>query len=71
LQTKAECASLVKCTTRCTTSWELPTQSIGSRQLKNLSAPLELFRAVMPWEDAGTDPEAFANSKRIAVLPLR
>ena len=49
---------------------ELATQSIGSRQLKNISAPLELFRVVMPWEDAGTRPEAFVSSKRIAVLPF-
>ena len=48
----------------------LPTESIGSRQLKNLNTPLELFRVVMPREDTGTDPGAFSNSKRIAVLPF-
>lgn len=49
---------------------ELPTQSIGSRQLKNLSAPLELFRVVMPWEGGGRELGNFASTKRVAVLPF-
>ena len=49
--------------------FELPLESLGLRQLKNVGAPLELFKMVMPWEQKGAKPLEF-DKKRIAVLPF-
>lgn len=47
--------------------FELSMMSLGSKTLKNVSAPVEVYRIVMPWEEAKADR---VNAKRIAVLPF-
>ncbi|MDA4127852.1 MAG: tetratricopeptide repeat protein [Thaumarchaeota archaeon] len=49
---------------------ELPLQSIGSRLLKNVSSPVEVYKIVMPWSEAKTASPGQADKKRVAVLPL-
>ena len=48
--------------------FEIPMSSLGPRNLKNVSAPLEVYRMVMPWE--GERPLKEPSSDRIAVLPF-
>jgi adenylate cyclase len=50
--------------------FELPLASIGSKSLKNVSAPLEVYKMVMPWNDERATPSAQPDKRRIAVLPL-
>jgi len=50
--------------------FELPFASLGARTLKNVVAPMEIFRMVMPWEDTVPRSGAQPESRRIAVLPL-
>jgi len=50
--------------------FELPLESLGPRNLKNVTAPLEVFRVVMPWESKSPRPEAELDKNRIAVLPF-
>ena len=58
---------------------DLPLESLGKRELKNIRMPVEVYRLVLPWdsdirEDSGTsDSSAPTPEKapaRIAVLPL-
>ena len=49
---------------------ELPLASIGRKSLKNVNAPLEIYKMVMPWADGKTTPSTQLDKKRIAVLPL-
>jgi len=51
---------------------DLPLMSIGSKELKNVTAPVEVYRMVMPWDKAIPQTEANPSfdSHRIAVLPL-
>lgn len=49
--------------------FELPLLSLGSRQLKNVNAPIEVFKIKMPW-DFGTNGATSYDRKRIAILPL-
>lgn len=48
---------------------ELPINSIGTRVLKNVGSPMEVFRIVMPWETEKLDTPAL-EARRIAVLPF-
>ena len=49
---------------------DLPFESMGPKQLKNVTAPMEVFRMVMPWDrDAPSKPMQF-DKKRVAVLPF-
>jgi adenylate cyclase len=50
--------------------FELPLKSLGSRYLKNISAPLELYRMVMPWDENQTKQVTQLDPSRIAVLPF-
>jgi len=50
--------------------FDLPITSLGLKTLKNVSAPLEVYRMVMPWEQAWTSPSTQLDSKRIAILPF-
>jgi TolB-like protein len=50
--------------------FELPLRSIGAKPLKNLRAPMEVFKMVMPWEEAMME-EVELDSRRVAVLPLK
>jgi adenylate cyclase len=48
---------------------ELPLVSMGPRSLKNVLAPLEVFRVVLPWEEQQARMGAL-DSRRIAILPF-
>jgi TolB-like protein/Tfp pilus assembly protein PilF len=49
--------------------FELPMESLGSKLLKNVSVPLEIYKMVMPWEEK-VIPLTQLDKKRIAVLPF-
>ena len=49
--------------------FELPLRSLGSKSLKNVSAPLEVYKMILPWDkekSTGTQLE----TSRVAVLPF-
>ncbi len=48
--------------------FELPISSIGSKTLKNISSPIQVFKIVMPWEEQRKAPKF--DSRRIAILPF-
>ena len=50
--------------------FELHLASLGPKQLKNVSSPIEVFKMVMPWEGARVTEPALLDKKRIAVLPF-
>jgi adenylate cyclase len=50
--------------------FELPLMSLGIQPLKNVSAPLEVYKIVMPWSEEKTTLPTNLDKKRIAVLPL-
>lgn len=50
--------------------FELPLESLGERNLKNVSAAMELFKMVMPWETVGAGKPTQLDRKRVAVLPF-
>jgi adenylate cyclase len=49
---------------------DLVMTSLGSRLLKNVAVPIEVFRMVMPWEKEKTEKAPDLNPKRIVVLPF-
>ena len=49
--------------------FELPLVSLGSKSLKNVSAPMEIYRMMMPWEEENVPSTGFSR-KRIAILPF-
>ncbi len=48
---------------------ELPLTSIGPRNLKNVSEPVEVYKVVMPWGQGAGGPVAL-DKRRVAVMPL-
>jgi adenylate cyclase len=50
--------------------FELPLASLGSKSLKNVSAPLEVYKMVMPWSEEKATPSTQLDKRRIAVLPF-
>jgi len=48
--------------------FELPIFSMGEQRLKNVDAPLEVYRVLMPWEKKDSLPPA--GLRRVAVLPF-
>jgi adenylate cyclase len=55
--------------------FELPLKSIGKQSLKNVDVPIEVYKMVMPWDDATPDEDevtktAVLDKKRIAILPF-
>jgi adenylate cyclase len=50
--------------------FELPLESIGSKPLKNVSKPLEVYRMVMPWDEKKVIPPNQFDRNRIAILPF-
>jgi TolB-like protein/Tfp pilus assembly protein PilF len=50
--------------------FEPPMKSLGSRTLKNIKAPIEVFSVLMPWDKPTAPPPAQAEKGRIVVLPL-
>jgi adenylate cyclase len=51
--------------------FELPLRSLGAKSLKNLRAPIEIFKMVMPWEKAMIEEAIELDNRRVAVLPLK
>ncbi len=47
-----------------------PIVSLGPQQLKNLEAPIEVYRVVLPWDDVQEAPHVKVDRTRLAVLPL-
>ncbi|HLC10425.1 MAG TPA: adenylate/guanylate cyclase domain-containing protein, partial [Candidatus Bathyarchaeia archaeon] len=50
--------------------FEVPLTSLGNKSLKNLRAPMEVFRMVMPWEAPGTVSSIDRDARRIVILPF-
>jgi TolB-like protein/Tfp pilus assembly protein PilF len=50
--------------------FELPLVSLGLQALKNVSAPMEVFKILMPWNEGKTLQSTSLDKKRIAVLPF-
>ena len=48
--------------------FELPILSMGEQRLKNVNAPVELYRVLMPWEKK--DSPHPVGARRVAVLPF-
>jgi len=48
-----------------------PLESLGTKELKNIDLPMEVFRIVLPWEEKPKKREReILDRKRLAVLPL-
>jgi len=45
-------------------------ESLGAQELKNIEAPMEVFRAVLPWEEYEKEEAKTPEGTRLAVLPL-
>jgi TolB-like protein/Tfp pilus assembly protein PilF len=52
------------------TKFELPLESLGLRTLKNVKAPVEVYKITMPWAEMKTSPPAQLDKRRIAILPF-
>lgn len=48
----------------------LPMVSIGTKTLKNVSIPMEVYRMMMPWTAETPAPSVQLDKRRIAVLPF-
>ena len=50
--------------------FDLPLKGLGSRSLKNVSAPIEVFKMVLPWEKEQKSSMSQLDASRVAVLPF-
>jgi len=50
--------------------FELSLKSLGPQSLKNVNAPVEVYRMEMPWDKKRATQTAELDKKRIAVLPF-
>lgn len=50
--------------------FELRIEGLGSRELKNVSIPMDVFRLVMPWDEGEFSHTFEAVPQRIAILPF-
>lgn len=50
--------------------FELPLMSLGTKSVKNVSTPVEVYRMVMPWVEDKSNLSAQLDPRRIAVLPF-
>ena len=50
--------------------FELKLASLGVKPLKNVSVPIEVYKMVMPWEQAGVSSRPESSGNRVAVLPF-
>jgi adenylate cyclase len=50
--------------------FELPMASLGTKSLKNVSAPVEAYRVVMPWSGEKASQLSKLDRKRVAILPF-
>jgi adenylate cyclase len=49
---------------------ELPFTSLGLKSLKNVNSSIEMYKMVMPWEDARITAKTEHDTRRIAILPF-
>ncbi len=49
---------------------ELPLTSLGPKSLKNVNSSIEVYKMVMPWDDARTIIPTEHDTRRIAILPF-
>jgi adenylate cyclase len=49
--------------------FDLPLESMGEKDLKNVGTPTEVFRVVMPW-NSKPEIQSARGAKRVAVLPF-
>ena len=50
--------------------FDLPLKSLGSKSLKNVSTPLEVYKIVLPWEKEQRNNGTKLDTSRVAVLPF-
>jgi TolB-like protein/Tfp pilus assembly protein PilF len=50
--------------------FELPLMSLGPKALKNVSALVEVYKMMMPWEEERAPLRSILDKRRIAVLPF-
>jgi len=50
--------------------FELPLKSLGQQSLKNVNAPVEVYRMEMPWDEKRATQPTELDKRRIAVLPF-
>jgi len=50
--------------------FELPLKSLGPQSLKNVNAPVEVYRMEMPWDEKRATQPTELDKRRIAVLPF-
>ena len=50
--------------------FELPMTSLGPKSLKNVDSSVEVYKMVMPWDDARANAPSGHDTKRIAILPF-
>jgi adenylate cyclase len=49
---------------------DLPLAGVGTKRLKNVSTPIEVYKVVMPWSETKESPVARLDRNRVAVLPF-
>src|SRR3989442_5222996 len=49
--------------------FELPLKSLGTKSLRNVSTPLEVYKMVLPWDNEQMLDAAEQDGRRTAVLP--
>lgn len=50
--------------------FELPLRSLGSKSLKNVSTPIEVYKMVLPWDMEQKSAASQLDASRVAVLPF-
>ena len=50
--------------------FELPLASLGSKSLRSIAEPLEVYKMIMPWEERNASQSEHFDRKRIAILPF-
>ena len=50
--------------------FELPLISLGPKSLKNVNSSMEVYKMVMPWDDARTVPPTEHDTRRLVILPF-
>ncbi len=50
--------------------FELSLKSLGSKRLKNVAAPMEVFKIALPWSEEKMSEQGKLDRNRLAVLPL-
>src|SRR2546425_9297819 len=50
--------------------FDLPLTSLGSKKLKNVAAPAEVFKMVMPWSEKKASSQVQLERNKVAVLPF-